>query len=129
MGCTDGRGDEKEHAQKSQVSIDTSHAFSLMFNIPSINELEPVHDYPADQENDCVPVVNCLECEGSVCKSLLYNPLSVPDSHKQYIDGIHYLLRHAENHFLVVILVCLTQENLWLGLGDHKKKNRNSIFN
>ena len=44
MGCADGRGDEKEHAQRSQVSITTTHAFSLMYNIPSINILEPTCD-------------------------------------------------------------------------------------
>ena len=33
----DGRGDERQYAQRSQASSDTSHAFSLVWSLPSIH--------------------------------------------------------------------------------------------
>ena len=39
--CADGRGDEKEYQQRSQVGLNTSHAFSVQYNVPSLNELPP----------------------------------------------------------------------------------------
>jgi hypothetical protein len=38
LGSADGRGDEKQHAQRSQVTIDTAHAFSLVYSVPSIHQ-------------------------------------------------------------------------------------------
>jgi hypothetical protein len=41
LGSADGRGDEKQHAQRSQVTISTTHAFSLVFSMPSIHQAAP----------------------------------------------------------------------------------------
>ena len=80
VGCADGRGDEKEHAQKSQVSVNTTHAFSLMYNLPSIHILDPIHDVEAIKNPEYCPAVVCEECAGAVCgRDLNYDPTLVPD--------------------------------------------------
>ena len=79
VGCADGRGDEKQWAQKSQVHLDTSHAFSLLYNIPSIHELEP--------EKDLSPTITDEEVESSAYlqESIPnYDPSDVPASHKKF---------------------------------------------
>ena len=38
----DGRGDEQQYGQRSQVEMDTSHVMSFVFSVPSISlALEP----------------------------------------------------------------------------------------
>ena len=38
FGSADGRGDEKQHAKRSQVTLSTMHAFSLVYSLPSIHQ-------------------------------------------------------------------------------------------
>ena len=38
LGACDGRGDERQHAQRSQAQLDTSHVFSTVISIPSIHK-------------------------------------------------------------------------------------------
>ena len=40
----DGRGDEKQYAQRSQIPLDTSHALSFVFSIPSFSLALPPTD-------------------------------------------------------------------------------------
>ena len=82
LGSADGRGDEKEYQQKSQVNIDTTHAFSLLFSIPIINKLPPPPDVvpnvlfcpPSTQSTDCM-------CGGD--SRLQYQADSVPENLKK----------------------------------------------
>ena len=74
----DGRGDEKEYQQKSQVHLNTSHAFSLLFSIPSIHKMLPsvaeVEVVGLHQQQQIHP--ECL-CGGD---TLQYDPHVVPST-------------------------------------------------
>ena len=45
----DGRGDEKQYNQRSQVDMDTSHVMSFVFSIPSITLARTPSSQPSDQ--------------------------------------------------------------------------------
>ena len=79
----DGRGDEKEYQQKSQVHLNTSHAFSLLFSIPSIHKMLPsvaeeVVGLHQQQQN---PPPEC-SCGGD---TLQYDPQVVPSTLRQVV--------------------------------------------
>ena len=72
----DGRGDEKEPQQRSQVHLDTSHAFSILFSIPSIHELPQCKEREEDQTPGQGDLSECLRGGNR----LEYKPNNVPDT-------------------------------------------------
>ena len=84
VGCADGRGDEKQWAQRSQVHVDTSHALSLLYNIPSIHELEPLRD----PEKVLPPPLYYRSCSSVGSEDYIYDPDSVPFPLKMFSRDI-----------------------------------------
>ena len=78
----DGRGDEKQYAQKSQASMDTSHAFSLVWSLTSIHLAEAPQE-PSQDEN-----VSSLQTEETplFTEEVLYDSKSILPEAKQMLE-------------------------------------------
>ena len=74
----DGRGDERQHAQRSQATLDTSHAFSLVWSLPSIHLALP----PQDLDHS-VEMEDNLPQYASDC---LYQPKTILPALKESIE-------------------------------------------
>ena len=74
----DGRGDERQHAQRSQASLDTSHAFSVVWSLPSIHLALPPQDL-----DHAVEMEENLPQSASDC---LYQPESILPALRESIE-------------------------------------------
>ena len=78
----DGRGDEKQYSQRSQITLDTSHALSFVFSIPTISLALPPTEY-ISPENEHIPSPSSL-----ASGSEIYFPQAVLPQSKVFHTGI-----------------------------------------
>ena len=77
----DGRGDEKQYAQRSQIPLDTSHALSFVFSIPSFSLALP----PTD--NISPEILHTPDPSNLAAGSDIYFPQAVLPQMKVYHTG------------------------------------------
>ena len=118
-GSADGQGDERQYAQRSQHTIDTHHAFSLTFCIPSIHKAVP------SMEEIMKPITpdNNKFCTNFDCPcQTLYRPDSVLKTsrvHTEIEEGCHVWVLDGK---LEERIGQMSEHNLGKA-GDHEQKS------
>ena len=89
----DGRGDEKQYNQRSQVDMDTSHVMSFVFSIPSINLARTPASQPLDQSTCPMrpmqsEITSQLYLANSVLPELRLHHAGFPSKHPTEEEGV-----------------------------------------